>query len=131
MGTTKRTTANVALDTNGQKVRLLKNGLSDGFNRLSYAAIVEAVNNGSKIVPTEMRYSDGTYERADRNFGKSSFNMARSWTWTTQRPTLVRGDKYFRIGCHIFTLKMFNRILRAAGIRTTKPQTLKTFAAAA
>jgi hypothetical protein len=121
---TKRTTANKAYDTNGRPIKLLTTRITadHGYNRLTYEEIRRAVAERDTQVVTIA----GCGERllVPRQFGGISL-------------TYIRPDKkfesggYFAIGCHAFDLKNFNRILRAAGVRTTKKTTAKRFAAAA
>lgn len=131
MKTTKRTTANVALDTNGVKIKLLVTLLNDDQrSSLTYAEVRKAVTEKLKSVNTTFTYFDGeVVPGIPREFGTISYRRARAYTEDTIQ--LSRDEQYFQIGCHIFTLAMFNRILRAAGVLTTKKQTLKAFGAAA
>jgi hypothetical protein len=124
--TTKRTTATRAYDVEGNTIRLLKTKLTShgGHNTLMYEAVRQAFKRGNSDVPTFVRgYDDGPRYR---DFGVVPM-PSLEWLYKDA----ISGVPYFRIGCHVFTLKMFNRVLRAAGVHTTKPQTLKTFTAAA
>lgn len=131
MKSSKHTTADFALDTNGKKIRLLQTKLNDGErSTLTYKELRKAVNDKSNMVNTDFKYSDGTtVSNILRAFGLIAYRYARCYT--EGNITLSRTEQYFQIGCHIFTLAMFNRILRAAGVLTTKKQTLKAFGAAA
>lgn len=98
----KRTTATKAYDTEGGVIRLLRTKLTadDGVNSLTYAELRSAVKNYSTSVLTTCRPDDGWLFEAYR-----CFNFKRA--------------PYY-IGCHEFDLKNLNRILIAAGMRTTK-----------
>jgi hypothetical protein len=131
MGTTKRTTANYARNIVGEKIRLLKTRLTadSGLNTLTYDEVRNAVKNSDSSVMTTVHYPSMDDFRT-RTFGyvADAFGAFRVRHIEDQ---FDPKETYFNIGCHIFTLKMFNRILRAAGVRTTKSQILKTFKARA
>lgn len=129
---TKRTTANIATDLNGRVIRLLTTRLTadKGYNTLLYKEVRSAVasNDNTVIVLTGNRCEGyQTPMQIRRSFERVT---SRAYLGVNELAAYKEGP-IFSIGCHYFTLKMFNRILRAAGIRTTKPQTLKRFAAAA
>lgn len=131
MATTKRTSAKIAKDIFGQTIRLFNNKLtsSRGQNSLSYQEVRDAIAQDRQRVWTVVR-GFGSRERGFGRLDSGDVRYYASADGGAVTPVVI-GDPYFRIGCHIFTLAMFNRILRAAGVRTTKPQTLKTFAATA
>lgn len=117
MSTTKRTTANLALTESGERIRLLATKAKDEtINNLLYKDVREAVKNGAKEVNITIVYGPGDSDTYPVFFGQRSRYASQG---------------LFSIGCHNFTLKMFNRILRAAGVRTTKAQTEKAYGAAA
>jgi len=129
MRTTKRTTANFALDVNGEKIRLLVTRARESYrfgNVLTYEKIRKAVQKKLNTVTIENRFGD----IISVNFGLLDDTGTVAYDSVTGNESYVNGPIY-RIGCHYFTLKMFNRILRAAGIRTTKASTQKRFSAAA
>lgn len=132
MATTKRTTANIARNIAGGKVRLLKTKLTadGGVNVLTYEEVRRAIANNDASVQTLVRLRGEDNYNAQRNFGVA-YDAAYDFHCNDIDDQYDPSQTYFSIGCHTFTLKMFNRILRAAGVRTTKPQTLKAFGATA
>jgi hypothetical protein len=125
MATTKRTTAKYATDIFGQKIRLLATKLSAdrGHNRLNYSEVRRAVSTGDGIVLTQINYGI-----VPRGFGLYDTRLAdNSDDGAVIREAAERGPLY-HIGCHVFSLAQFNRILRAAGVDTSKTKTARAFA---
>ena len=130
---TKRTTANTATDVEGQVIRLLATRLTSngGYHTLLYSELRRAASEGAatvNVLTGNKRSGDGTRLNIDRTFGR--VHKGAPYLTESGRAAYKQGP-VFNIGCHVFTLQMFNRILRAAGIATTKAKTLKKFRAAA
>ncbi|PWT76388.1 MAG: hypothetical protein C5B59_06595 [Bacteroidetes bacterium] len=124
MSTTKRTTARTATDVFGKTIRLLSDKLTSdgGNNQLSYSNLREAVKNHQNDVPVFTRsWGDDIHRRLGR--------IERAYLKFEADEVISAAKKgpVYAIGCHVFTLAMFNRILRAAGIQTTKTKTVKRF----
>jgi hypothetical protein len=135
---TKRTTARIAIDVDGNVIRLLKTRLtsSRGYNTLRYNTLLYTeVRRAVKTNDTSVSVLTGNKSLVGY---ENPMDIRRTFGQVTDA-TFLEGnelDAYnegpvFSIGYHTFTLKMFNRILRAAGVRTTKATTLKAFAARA
>lgn len=137
---TKRTTATKVTDVYGNVLRLGKTQMREftpGSGRtdwrLAYAEIRRVVNGNEDAVlctRPDGGYINSGYDQQTFRFGKAGIDSKHNPGFY-QEFNLSADETLFSIGCHIFTLKSFNRILRAAGIRTTKNQTVKRFAAAA
>lgn len=133
---TKRTTANTAIDVEGRVIRLLATRLTSnrGYNTLLYSELrraVRAVSEGAtevNVLTGNKRAGYETPRDIPRKFGRVHKGVQYL---TEDEQAAYNQGPVFNIGCHVFTLKMFNRILRAAGIATTEAKTLKKFRAAA
>jgi len=134
MATTKRTTANYAVDIYGQKVRLLATRLTSnqGLNNLDYSTVRDAVSDGRDFVCVQTKYSrtDQVYYVL-RAFGSLKECDIDAYLLGLGNRAELKSGPVYRIGCHVFTLAQFNRILRAAGVDTNKTKTAKIFAARA
>lgn len=127
-------TKNKAYDVYGGVIRLRTTMLTadGGYNRLLYEEVRDAVSNKNPVVLTIYgRVADGPLMTCYRQFGRLTTEQVRDRVDDEMLKTLNLRESFFAIGCHMFTNQMFTRILRAAGVRTTKKQTTKRFAATA